>query len=118
MIEERKCKNCGAPLRNVGYNRYKCEYCGSIYEENTRHLFIEVERPQCFTIGATASVPEYVVRKNPDFASSYVADELAQSLAERIKEYMTIRQDYDIRNMDYIYQAQIRILPESYRYRY
>ena len=44
MIEEKKCKNCGAPLKNIGYNRYKCEYCGSIYEENTHHIFIEVER--------------------------------------------------------------------------
>ena len=118
MIEEKKCKNCGAPLKNIGYNRYKCEYCGSIYEENTHHIFIEVERPQCFTVKATASVPEYVIRKNPDFASNYVADQLAQSLAERIKEHMTICQDYDIRNMDYVYQAQIRILPESYKYRY
>ena len=118
MIEERKCKNCGAPLRNVGYNRYKCEYCGSIYEENTHHIFIEVERPQCFTLRATASVPEYVVRKDPDFASNCVADQLAQSLAERIKEHMTIQQAYDIRNMDYIYEGQIRILPKSYKYWY
>lgn len=118
MIEEKKCKNCGAPLKNVGYNRYKCEYCGSIYEENTHHIFIEVERPQCFTLRATASVPEYVVRKDPDFASNCVADQLAQSLAERIKEHMTIQQAYDIRNMDYIYEGQIRILPKSYKYWY
>lgn len=118
MIEEKKCKNCGAPLRNMGYNRYKCEYCGSIYEENTHHIFIEVERPQCFTLRATASMPEYIVRKDPDFASSCVTDQLAQSLAERIKEHMTIQQAYDIRNMDYIYEGQIRILPKSYKYRY
>lgn len=118
MIEEKKCKNCGAPLKNVGYNRYKCEYCGSIYEENTHHVFIEVERPQCFTIRATASVPEYIVRKDPDFASNCVTDQLAQSLAERIKEHMTIQQAYDIRNMDYIYEGQIRILPKSYKYGY
>lgn len=118
MIEEKKCKNCGAPLKNVGYNRYKCEYCGSIYEENTHHIFIEVERPQCFTLRATASVPEYIVRKDPDFASNCVTDQLAQSLAERIKEHMTIQQAYDIRNMDYIYEGQIRILPKSYTYGY
>ena len=118
MIEERKCKNCGAPLKHIGYNRYKCEYCGSIYEENINHIFIEIERPQCFTIAATASVPEYVVIKNPDFASNYVTDQLAQSLAERIKEHMTIHQGYDARNMDYIYEGQIRILPKSYKYGY
>lgn len=118
MIEEKKCKNCGAPLRNVGYNRYKCEYCGSIYEENTHHVFIEVERPQCFTIRATASVPEYIVRKEPDIASKCVVDQLAQSLAEKIKEHMTIYQNYDICNMDYIYEGQIRILPKSYKYGY
>lgn len=118
MNEEKKCKNCGAPLKNIGYNRYKCEYCGSIYEENTQHIFIEVERPQCFTVRATASIPEYIVRKDPNFASNCVTDQLAQSLAERIKEHMIIHQGYDPRNMDYIYEGQIRILPKSYKYWY
>ena len=118
MIKEKKCKNCGAPLKSIGYNRYKCEYCGSIYEENIPHVFIEVERPQCLTLKTTASIPEYIVRENPEFASNCVADQLARSLAERIKDHMTIYQNYDIQNMNYIYQAQMRILPESYKYEY
>lgn len=31
-MTEHKCKNCGAPLRALGFDKYFCDYCGSVYE--------------------------------------------------------------------------------------
>lgn len=116
-MEKRQCKNCGAPLKDIGWGKYKCEYCGTEYEtDNISHCIVETIPAQCVTFEARASIPDYIVKENPETASKFVSDQLAHDLADRIKDYMTIRQGYDIRTMDNLYCGRIRIVPESYRY--
>ena len=36
---QRRCNNCGAPLKQYNWNNWTCEYCGSIYqEEHNNHI--------------------------------------------------------------------------------
>lgn len=116
-MEKRQCKNCGAPLKDIGWGKYKCEYCGTEYGiDNITHCIVETIPAQCLTFAAETSVPDYIVKQNPDIASKMVVNQLSHNLAERIKNYMTIQQDYDMQYMNYIYQGRIRIIPESYKY--
>lgn len=118
-MEKRQCINCGAPLKYIGFGQYKCEYCNSKYEAegNNDHIhFIEVCAPPVKVISAQAVVDNYLIRADPNVASHYVIDTLATSLADTLKEYMTIDEMIDPIADRKIYRGKIRIVPSDYRY--
>ena len=118
-MEEKKCRNCGAPLKSKGFGRYHCDYCGSEYQEDKykdQVCYITVQSPQCHTLVCDYALDDYIPRDNPDLASKIVVDHLAASLADTIKDYMTIRTSHDYMHNTEIYRGMIRIVPEGYRY--
>lgn len=118
-MKELKCNNCGATLKRIGYGRYKCEYCGSEYQEDTYkgpECLIRVISPQATAISATTTIDEEIIRANPDYATNCVLDSLSHSIAEAIKESMRVDTYYDPCTMKHIYRGYIRIIPEDYRY--
>lgn len=54
-MEKRQCINCGAPLKRIGFSRYRCEYCNTEYEakKNNGYVqFIEVGAPPVKVVSA------------------------------------------------------------------
>lgn len=118
-MEKRQCINCGAPLKRIGFGRYRCEYCNTEYEakDNNGYIqFIEVNAPPVKVVSAQAVVDNYLIRVDPNVASRYVIDTLTTSLAETLKEYMTIEESIDPMTDRKIYRGKIRVVPSDYRY--
>ena len=113
---EKTCKCCGAPLKQNGYWGWICEYCGTKYDTDTNGVYIRVSSPNCHTLMCKAEVDDYWVRTNPQMASKIVMDQLSSSLAETLKEYMTIQENIDPFSTTRIYRGLIRVIPEDYRY--
>ena len=118
-MKEQKCANCGAPLTRTKFGTYKCEYCGTEYktsEYQGQTCYIQVVNAACHTLTSKVHVDEELVRRNPEMASEMVVESLSRSLADTLKEYMTIQSSYDPMDMSYIYRGTIRVVPEAYRY--
>ena len=118
-MEEKKCKNCGAPLKRIEWGRYKCEYCGTEYEEKDyfgRVQFIEVHTPNCVKLEARAAIDDYWIRNAPDKAADFIVNELSSSLADTLKEYLRIEEQIDPMSCKRIYRGMIRVIPNDYRY--
>ena len=56
-MKELKCKACGAPLENLGFGKYICKYCGTLYKDLEGIItVIEVEHNPAVTIAAEYAV--------------------------------------------------------------
>lgn len=113
-----KCTSCGGPLKEIGFGKYICEYCGSLYEDDFGSIrIIEVgqERPQ--RIMAQVSVP-FQARKymNPDSISDFTISELKQKLADGLTAYMKISISEDPINMVTIVRGEVRVIPPDHRF--
>ena len=116
-MEKKQCPNCGAPLKMIGFGRYKCEYCGSEFHSNKDQVcYIQVSSPGCHTIMAKAEIDDYWVKHEPDMASKEVTRQLSASLADTLKEYMRIDEMMDPMSQRRIYRGMIRVVPLDYRY--
>ena len=117
-MNEKKCKNCGAPIKNIGFGRYKCEYCGTEYEEENYSggvRYIAVNAPPYKTLVVKTAIDDYWVANNKDAAVKFVINDLTASLADTLKEYLRIDEQIDPMSCRRIYRGMIRIIPNDYR---
>jgi len=115
-MEKRICKCCGAPLKERGWDGWICEYCGTKYSLDTNGTYIKVVSPGCHTLMAQAEIDDYWVMRDKELASQMVMDKLTMSLADTLKEYMTLQENIDPLTTKRIYRGMIRVVPEGFRY--
>lgn len=127
MIKELKCPNCGGPIQHRGWGKYKCDYCNSEFENKDEYgniYIIEKEQPGVLTLGAKASIPDYIWHhyyKNgkEEVAYKYIKDELSHQLAQGLTQYLNIKYNPNIIEGQTDIYATVKIIdPSSTRYRY
>ncbi len=114
-MKELKCKNCGAFLKYIDFGKYKCEYCGSVYETESQ-IYIREVHPGCAVVQAEAVMDEEFARRYPEYAAKEITNQLTQSLADGLKDFLTIEENIDWRYNKRYYRGKIRIVPTEYRY--
>ena len=117
-MTQRECKACGAPLKSIGFGKYICEYCGSLYEDDFGTLrFIEVAREPCQTISARCEIP-YELRefRDNEGLTKLTLRQLSQQLAEGLMGYMKLYVSEDPCRMATIVRGDVRVIPPSQRY--
>ena len=65
-MDKRQCTNCGAPLKSLGWGKYKCEYCGTEYKEEDcfgEIKYIAVNTPPYQTLVAKTAIDDYWIKK-------------------------------------------------------
>ena len=117
-MREIKCKSCGGPLKDIGFGKYICEYCGSLYEDYFGNIrFIEVAQKPSQRIMAQISIPfqarDYV---DSNKISDYTLSELRQQLAEGLSSYMKISVNEDPCRMATIVRGEVRVIPPDHRF--
>ena len=117
-MTERKCKSCGAPLRDIGFGKYICDYCGSLFEDHYNDIrFIEVLREPAERIAAQCTIPYYMRQNmNPDELTNYSLSELARSLADGLKGFMKVIVSEDPSRMATIVRGEVRVIPPDHRF--
>ena len=119
MDNKKQCSSCGAPLKSIGWGKFKCEYCGTEYREDSYRdqvQFIQVNAPHCHTLVAKAMIDDYWIQADKELASKSITNQLTVSLADTLKEYLTIEEEIDPLNCRRIYRGMIRVVPPDYRY--
>lgn len=127
-MKKLSCECCGAALPVPDrYQRYvKCPYCDATYEvehwesrpakqpldytpiPEVRYILVEPGHIKKY--GASISINEEAIRHYPpEILEKYVKDQLAQQIADFIKNELTIYEDYDIKNFERRYMAYIRL---------
>lgn len=99
------CPNCAAP---IGYNE-RCPYCGTVLY--WRPSIVEIKTTPLRSCRLRASV------KIDRFDMKHVGKEvlyrqLVEQLEPEIVKAMTVRKDYDPRDMKMIYQADLVVCKE------
>ena len=117
-MEERKCKSCGDPLRDIGFGKYICDYCGSMFENHYNDIrFLEVLREPAERIAAQCTIPYYMRENlNPDELTSYSLSELARSLADGLKGFMKVIVSEDPSRMATIVRGEVRVIPPDHQF--
>lgn len=117
-MDKKQCKNCGAPLKSLGWGKYKCEYCGTEYKEEDcfgEIRYIAVNTPPYKTLVAKTAIDDYWIRNDKDAAARYIVDSLSSSLVDTLKEYLRIEEQIDPMSCKRIYRGMIRVIPNDYR---
>ena len=117
-MEELTCKNCGGHLKEIGFGKYKCEYCGTVYQTEDRFGgFIEVAQSPTNRLRAEVAVPfqarDYM--KSEDL-SKYTVQELSAKLAEGLAGYMKVTVNEDPFRMVTIVRGEVRVVPPDFRF--
>lgn len=119
-MEDLKCKSCGAPLTPTVDGRYKCSYCGSLYERSNDHgviSFIEIRHPQIQTLSATVSVPfEARDFMDPKEISEMSLARLTEELAKGLASYFKVYTRNDPFTMATIIRGEVRVLSPDFRF--
>lgn len=117
MSEQRKCKSCGAPLKDIGFGNYRCEYCGSIYKREGETVFIETVHSPIEKIKAKITIPNEIAMRMPeDDLSKYTISQLTHKLAEGLAAFMKIEKEHDFMHNASIVYGSVRVLPPDHRF--
>jgi len=125
-MEELKCKNCGATLREDGV----CEYCGSRYRIERPDQFhpyeikyVEVAAPKVETLSAEVAVRDDDMRlaseheRYADFLSERAIEDLSHKLAEGLSGFMKLQTKQDFGpNGATIIRGTVRVVPPDFRF--
>lgn len=120
-MKQLQCKCCGAPLREVGYANYHCEYCGAVYTERNGVLetirVVEVNQAHAKTIRAALEI-SHRFRENvpPEELSKLTIEELSNRLAKGLAAYMKIETREDPTMMATIVYGSVRVIPPDARF--
>jgi hypothetical protein len=103
------CQCCGAPLSRT-HSGWKCSYCGTTYADDRGALKIisvpaRVERFAC-----EAVVDNWLIERDPEYASRHILEQLSIQLAEGIAPYMKCETDTDPMTMQSRVRASIGIV--------
>ena len=112
MIPETyKCPNCGAP---IGYVK-RCQYCGSVIEwiPTTGIKFIGL-REDTVQLNAEVELDQYLVRTGV-VTKEMVIDTLKEELAKQIIPFMTVYENFDIREMKNKFHAVLVVVRNRHR---
>lgn len=119
-MKELKCKNCGGELTKIGPHEYKCEYCGSKYEEREWYgeiRFVEVMQAKAEKLCATIEVPfEARHYMSSDDIRQFTIRELTHKLAEGLAAYMRVDVNEDPCRMATIVMGTVRVIPPDHRF--
>ena len=119
-MEERKCKNCGAPLERTGPGRWRCEYCGSVYEVQSslgEIQFIEAYRPEVQKLAAQVMLDrDALVYMPPEDLRKYTLGQLRQQLAEGIEAFMKVTSYEDPLGRGSVIRGEVRVIPADKRF--
>ena len=115
---KRECKSCGAPLKSIGFGKFICEYCGSLYEEEEGKIqILEICREPVQTITTEIAVPrdmrDYMAEED---ISKYALKELTRQLAEGLSAYMRLKVTEDPFRSATIVRGDVRVIPPSHRF--
>ena len=115
-MKEKICECCGAPLKQNGWDGWICEYCGTKYNTGMKDVHIQVHPSGCLTLMAQAEINDYWVKYNKEAAVKEITRQLTTSLADTLKEYLTIQESIDPLHDRRIYRGMINIIPDGGRY--
>ncbi len=119
-LKKLQCTNCGAALREISPGRYRCEYCGALYEETFGHHFIqvlEVDRSPAVKLEACVAIGWDIRGHMEEKAiTEYTLHEMRNQLAEALTGYLKIQTHEDPRTMATIIHGSVRVLPPNVKY--
>ena len=117
MSDQLQCRSCGAPLRDIGFGQYRCEYCGSVYRREGETVFVETVHSPVQKIAAKITIPmetEYRIPKEE--LSKYTIRELTSRLAEGLAAFMKVEVERDLMHNASIVYGSVRVLPPDHRF--
>lgn len=121
VMYERKCQNCGAPLKfgtlPDGVRTWKCEYCGSVFTQKADHIVL-IQDQQARVLASEVRIPSYMMQygANEESLAKYAKDRLVHSLAEGLSDFMEIRMDRHNPDFDTVIRGYVRVIPPDFRY--
>lgn len=117
-MKKLQCENCGAPLISTGFGRYKCEYCGTHYQEdNMGYLRIITSYEPCVPVQAEGIIDrEMMVYYPEESIHKMIEDDLTYKLIEKVKDYITFDYFPDWKTQQYICRARMRVVPRDYKF--
>lgn len=108
------CQCCGG---RINRHSYRCEYCGTQYEEFNNYIRIATYNPGCQVLRSKMEIPkeevEYMGAQN---AAEYMSKRLSKNLADALAPYMTMETEFDPRTMRQIVTASVRVINPDYRF--
>lgn len=114
-MTERKCKSCGAPLRSIGFNKYICDYCGTLYEDEGGYIqVLRLTSKPAVTLGATCLLPNEMNSLDEEALSKYVEYELTKKLTEGLMKYTELKIYHDPWMDSTVARAYVRVIPPEY----
>ena len=103
------CQCCGAPLSKT-YNGWKCDYCGTQYSDDGGVLKIISVPTRTQYFSCDVVVDDWLVERDPDYASKYILQQISKQLADGIAPHMKIETDTDLRTMQRRVRGSIGIV--------
>lgn len=113
-MEERQCRNCGAHLVSEGMGRWRCEYCGSVYETDCYRgeiTFVEISRPQPRKLVAQVILPNEARLQHPETLSGYTLGQLRNQLADALATVMRVTVEDHPFCQETIVRGEICVIP-------
>ena len=103
------CQCCGAPLSRTPMG-WRCSYCGTIYADDSGVLKIVSVPTRTQYFSCDVAVDDWLVERDPDYASKYILQQISKQLADGIAPYMKIETDTDLRTMQRRVRGSIGIV--------
>ena len=117
-MKQLECKSCGAPIKPIGFGRYICEYCGSMYEDDGYGSvkFIEIRQQPIEQICAECTVENHLIQSlGEEKSTKLTLRELSNQLAQGLVSYMKIHARQDPLRQVTIVRGEVRVVPPDHR---
>lgn len=115
-MEERQCRNCGAHLVSEGMGRWRCEYCGSVYETDCYRgeiTFVEISRMPARKLVGQVIIPNEYRLLHPDSLSRYAIDQLRQQIAAALETVMRVTVENHPYCGETVVRGEVRVIPPA-----
>ena len=99
------CPNCAAP---IGYSE-RCPYCGTMLYWRPSIVEIKTTPLRSCKLRARARIDEFALKH---VGEEVVYRQLVEQLEPEIVKAMTVKKDYDPKDMEVIYQADLVVCKE------
>jgi hypothetical protein len=103
------CQCCGAPLSRT-HGGWRCSYCGTTYADDRGALKIISVPTRTQYFSCDVVVDDWLVERDPDYASKYILQQISKQLADGIAPHMKIETETDPMTMQSRVRASIGIV--------
>lgn len=107
------CPQCGGKINRASMT---CEYCGTVFKEDSGLVKIVETRHDIHTFGTTLVVDKFALMSNPEEYSEYAIRHMAQDLVSCLIPCMNIWAEEDKMLGCVKYNARLRVVDNSHKF--